>query len=45
MISRTDASSTFPPGLSGDGDRDLLAINGRQFDLGAGAVTVGLEPA
>ncbi|MDQ1123225.1 hypothetical protein [Microbacterium trichothecenolyticum] len=35
MNSRSDASLTTPPGSGPDGDRDLLAINGHQFDLGA----------
>ncbi|MDQ1083011.1 MULTISPECIES: hypothetical protein [Microbacterium] len=34
MISRSDASSTAPPGFLPDGERDLLAINGHHFELG-----------
>lgn len=35
MISRSDASASFPSGLLPDGDRDLLVINGHQFALDA----------
>jgi len=35
MISRSDASASAPSGFFPDGDRDVLAINGHQFDLGA----------
>jgi hypothetical protein len=35
MTSRSDASASAPSGFLSDGDRDLLAINGHHFELGA----------
>ncbi|WP_191966653.1 hypothetical protein [Microbacterium testaceum] len=35
MISRSDASASAPSGFLPEGDRDLLAINGHHFELGA----------
>lgn len=34
MTPRSDASAVSPSGFVSDGDRDVLAINGHQFDLG-----------
>lgn len=45
MNSRSDASFATPPGSVPDGDRDLLAINGHQFDLGAAVAPLAGEPA
>ena len=37
MTPRSDASAVSPSGFLPDGDRDVLAINGHQFDLGIGS--------
>lgn len=34
MTPRSDASAVTPAGFPVDPDRDVLAINGHQFDLG-----------
>ncbi|MCC4248515.1 MULTISPECIES: hypothetical protein [Microbacterium] len=45
MIPRSDASAVSPSGFLADGDRDVLAINGHQFDLGMPSTPGLIEPA